>query len=93
MKKQRQYAVEVLSKYSHGKYGKTFYFGFYLYGFSKTDAENVAAETLAEMTFPEISKRCVDCGKPWETFDYSRKDEKIGFDMVDKYFSFKAYIE
>lgn len=96
MAKERQYAVEVTSRYSHGKYGKTFYFGMYLPGFSKKDAEEVGMETLANMTFKEINERCIDgVGKPWKTWHETQVGESdpIGFEMAELFFSCKAYIE
>lgn len=98
--KERQYAVEVLEKHQHGRYGKRFYFGMYLPGFSKKDAEEVGIEMLAAMTFDEINNRCVDDGmKPWQMWhqgDRERnngKDAPIGFDLAEAFFSCKAYIE
>ena len=100
MKKERQYAVEVLEKHQHGKYGKSFYFGMYLPGFSKKDAEEVGIETLAAMSFNEIKSRCVDDGmKVWEIwwqYDHERKNGKdapIGIELADRFFCCRAYIE
>lgn len=96
MKHERQYAVEILQRHSHGRYGKDFYFGMYVPGFSKKDAEEVALETLAQMTFAEIDERCVDNKqKPWHLW-IAREigfDTKIGFDIAESYFTCKAYIE
>lgn len=98
--KERQYAVEVLEKHQHGRYGKRFYFGMYLPGFSKKDAEAVGIETLAGMSFDEINARCVDEGmKPWECWHQHEhegkngKDAPIGFDLAEAFFCCKAYIE
>ena len=99
--KEKQYAVEVLEKYQHGKYGKTFYFGMYLPGFSKKDAENVGIEELAGMSFDEINSRCVypEQQKPWQIFaqgEHERKHGKgaaIGFEIAEQFFSCRAYIE
>ena len=96
MKRERQYAVEVVERYAHGKYGKEFYFGMYLPGFSKKDAEEVGIETIATMTFDEINKRCVnDKQKPWQMWDegHHGKAKPIGFEMAEKYFTCRAYIE
>lgn len=96
MKHERQYAVEVLQRYSHGRYGKDFYFGMYLPGFSKKDAEEVGMETLASMTFAEINSRCVDnVVKPWQIWDEGQcgDDKPIGFDLAEQYFTCRAYIE
>lgn len=92
-KKEKQYAVEVLEKHQHGRYGKRFYFGMYLPGFSKKDAEEVGIETLAEMTFNEINSRCVDEKmKPWECWRIE-KDTPIGIELANMFFCCKAYIE
>jgi len=98
--KERQYAVEVLEKHQHGRYGKRFYFGMYLPGFSKKDAESVGIETLAGMSFDEIKSRCVDDGmKPWECWHQCEhekkngKDAPIGFELAEMFFCCKAYIE
>ena len=95
---EKQYAVEILERYSHGHYGKTYYFGMYVPGFSKKDAEEVAIEMLSEMTFDEITKRCVDenpLSKPWTFWgDYPHWIGKpIGLENADRFFSCKAYIE
>lgn len=96
MKREKQYAVEVIQRYSHGRYGKDFYFGLYLPGFSKKDAEEVGIETIAAMTFDEINKRCVDDKqKPWQVWDERQygTTKPIGFDLAEKYFTCRAYIE
>ena len=100
MRKLKQYAVEVIQRHSHGRYGKDFYFGMYLCGFNKKDAEEVGIETLAQMTFNEINSRCVnDDRKPWEVFDQCRherengKDAPIGVKLAERYFTCRAYIE
>lgn len=98
MKKMKQYAVEVIERHQHGRYGKEFYFGMYLWGFNKKDAEEVGYETLASMTFAEINASCVnpgDLNKPWQIWDQVQHgtDKPIGFDLAEKYFICKAYIE
>ena len=96
MRKEKQYAVEVVQRFAHGRYGKEFYFGMYLHGFSKKDAEEVGIETIAAMTFNEINTRCIE-GKmrPWQVWDEEQygKDKPIGFELAEKYFTCKAYIE
>ena len=95
MRKERQYAIEVLERHQHGKWGKEFYFGMYLPAFSKKDAEEVGIEELASMSFAEITSRCVDDRKkPWQFFeDNNEKDIPIGRSLAEKYFTCKAYIE
>lgn len=94
MKHERQYAVEVIQRYSHGRYGKDYYFGMYLPGFSKKDAEEVGIETLAAMSFDEIDKRCIDTRmKPWHVRDIHITKGAIGFELARKYFTCRAYIE
>lgn len=92
----KQYAVEVLQRCSHGRYGKDFYFGMYLCGFNKKDAEEVGIETLAEMTFEEINNRCVEkFQKPWQIWDEYKHGltTPIGRELAEKYFTCRAYIE
>lgn len=98
--KEKQYAVEVLEAHQHGRYGKRFYFGMYLPGFSKKDAEEVGMEELAGMTFAEINSRCIDDKmKPWQCWhqeNYERqngKDAAIGIELARMFFCCKAYIE
>lgn len=100
MKREKQYAIEVLEAHRHGKYGKQFYFGMYIPGFNKKDAEAVGIETLAEMTFKEINARCVDKKmKPWEVWyqpEHERENGEnapIGIDLAEAFFSCRAYIE
>lgn len=96
MRHERQYAVEVRERFSHGKYGKEFYFGMYVPGFNKKDAEQVCMETLASMTFKEIYDRCVRKGmKPWQVHAESvhGSDKPIGLELAERCFSCKAYIE
>lgn len=101
MKQERQYAVEVLEKWQHGKYGKRFYFGLYVPGFNKADAEAVAEEVVAGMNFYELNSRCVDPekDKPWTVWHEAEQKRRngenapIGFDFTGKFFTFKAYIE
>lgn len=96
MKHEKQYAVEVIQRYSHGRYGKDFYFGMYIPGFSKKDAEEVGMETLAGMTFDEINSRCVNNNqKPWQIWDEHEygNQKPIGFELAERYFVCRAYIE
>ena len=96
MKRDKQYAVEVLSLSRHGKYGKTFYFGMYIPAHSKKDAEDLAMETLSEMTFREINERCVsDNMKPWQVYheNYYGSEKSIGIEYATQFFSVRAYIE
>lgn len=96
----KQYAVEVVQKHQHGRYGKDFYFGMYLYGLNKKDAEEVGMEELAQMSFKEIDERCVDSKmKPWHIWtkdEHERTngvDAPIGFENAEKFFACRAYIE
>ena len=99
--KERQYAVEVLEAHQHGRYGKRFYFGMYLPGFSKKDAEEVGIETLADMTFEEINARCVDENmmNPWQCWHQAAHEKKngknapIGIELAEEFFSCRAYKE
>lgn len=93
---ERQYAVELLEKHQHGRYGKEFYFGMYVPGFSKKDAEEVALETVAGMSFNEIVSRTVDRKKPfWESLYMAGKDldAPVGMEFAERFFTYKAYIE
>lgn len=91
MSKIKQYDVEVLGKYSHGRDGKNYYYGMGLAAYSKSGAENFAFDILSEMTFEEIANSCLD---GWRSFFLTLSTKHpgiIGPDLVDKYFSFKAY--
>ena len=101
MPKEKQYAVEILERHQHGRYGKQLYFGMYLPGFSKRDAEEIGIETLASMSFDEIKSRCIDPNRmyPWECWHQHEHESKhgagapIGLDLAETFFSCKAYIE
>ena len=100
MKQEKQYAVELLEKHQHGKYGKEFYFGLYVPGFNKKDAEEVALETVSRMTFNEIVERTVDRMKPFWEILYrphwlpdGKTDVPVGMEFAQRFFTFKAYIE
>ena len=100
-RQEKQYAVEVIERWAHGRYGKDFYFGLYVPGFNKKDAEEVAIETLAGMSFNEIKSRCVDQHRqyPWEIWwqgEHERKNGEnapIGFELAESFFTCRAYIE
>lgn len=96
-RKEKQYAVEILEKMQHGRWGKDFYFGMYVPGFSKKDAEEVALEMVAGMTFNEIKTATVDKMKGfWNCcYDMYKKDHNkpVGFEFAEKYFTYRAYIE
>lgn len=99
-KVERQYAVELLEKYQHGCYGKCFYFGLYVPGFSKKDAEEVALETVAGMSLNEIKERTVDSEKNfWGTLylpnwtPHGDPTKPVGMEFAERFFTYKAYIE
>ena len=100
MKQLKQYAVEVLEGHQHGRYGKDYYFGMYLWGFNKKDAEDVGIEELANMSFREINERCIDDRqKPWQMWhqqEHEREfgeDAPIGIENAEMFFTCRAYIE
>lgn len=100
MKHERQYAVEVLERFQHGKYGKDFYFGLYVPGYNKKDAEQVAFETVAGMTFNEIKERTRDQVKSRWDIIYKpawlpdgNPEKPVGIKFVESFFTFKAYTE
>ena len=89
----KQYAVEVLERIKRGHEERRYYFGMYLPGFNKKDAEEVGLETLAGMTFEEIESCCIRHDeKPWELM-MQKPTGNIGWDLACKYFSCRAYIE
>lgn len=97
---ERQYAVELLEKYQHGRYAKEFYFGMYVPGFSKKDAEEVALETVSQMSLNEIKSRVVDRAKPfWDTIhaefwtEHGDPNKPVGMKFAEQFFTYKAYIE
>ena len=94
--KQRQYAVDVLERYSHGIYGKEKYTSWLLSETSKARACCFAAEIVAGMTWREILKEKyghdnflsnIFC--PWGC----KLDDQIGHEGAEKYFSYRASIE
>ena len=94
----RQYAVECLGTYRHGKYGRDFFFGLYVPAYSKKDAIEAAITVIAEMSFNDIVEATIDGNKAfWKMLVgyHYRKDtsQPVGLEFVEKYFSFKPYIE
>lgn len=94
----KQYRVEVLEKTSHGRHGKHMFFPLALYGFNMYDAESVAIEMLAGMTFNEFTSYVSYKGKDicWEPILEDNKhnlNNMIGFELVEKYFSFRVFLD
>lgn len=92
--KQRQYAVDVLERYSHGIYGKEKYTSWLLSETSKTRACCFAAEIVAGMTWREILTEA----RPEEYINMyvpfgCKLDDMIGHEGAEKYFSYRASIE
>lgn len=99
MKQMKQYAVEVVGREC---IGKDFFFGMYLYGYSKKDAEEAGYTTISEMTFDELFERIDDeeirknFESSWivKTHDYELgKDAQISYKYTRVMFTCKAYIE
>lgn len=91
----REYNVEILGKYSHGVYGKEFFFGMYLCGFSKADVSGIAMEILANMTLGEFKDRC-PMKSHWFILHYGSCldwDTKLGYGLVNESFSVRANIK
>lgn len=59
----KQYEVEVMGKYFHGRYGKEHYFGMVLSCDSCKSAESFAEELVSVMTYEEFFDRCVNSFK------------------------------
>lgn len=98
----KQYAVEVLEKGSHGKYGKDFFFGMYLWGYNKQDAVDAAYTELSEMTIDELCERATDdkmkyyLNASFAIYMHNKEygeDAPIGIEIAEKLFTCKAYIE
>ena len=94
----KQYAVECLGTYRHGKYGKDFYFGLYVPAYSKKDAIEAAITVVSEMSYQDIITATIDENKCFWTqlvgHDYDRdKSLPVGLEFVEKYFTFRPYIE
>ena len=87
----RQYDVEVLGSKSHGRDGKNYYFGMGLSAYSKTGAEDFAFDILCGMTFEEIADACLDMWKGVFLNLSKKHPGMLGPELVDRYFSFKAY--
>lgn len=91
----KQYAVEVLTKRSHGKYGKD---TFQVWCLSETSKERVIEfgyEILAGMTYREILKEYCEEHKcdiaMMIPFGYDN-DKPIGYENAKCFFSVKAYL-
>ena len=56
----KNYSVEVLSKESHGRYGKSYFFGMCVSAANKKMAESFVEELVDDMTFDEFLEWCVD---------------------------------
>ena len=69
----------------------------YVPGFSKKDAEEVALEMVAGMTFNEIKTATVDKMKHFWDFLYCMHDKDpdkpVGYEFAERFFTYKAYIE
>lgn len=93
--KTKQYAVEVLEKRSHGRYGKDV---FQVWCLSETSKERVVEfgyEILAGMTYKEIIKDFAEEHNHDIRFMIPfgcDNDKPIGYENAKRYFSVKAYL-
>ena len=93
-RKERIYAVEVLSKAKHGKYGRNFYFGMYVGGYNKKHAEYGAFDILETYSINELEQYTVDKEKDyWRIVHVEDRNKPIGMEMAIKLFECKAYVE
>ena len=90
----RQYAVEVLSKYSHGRYGKTKFCVWCLSEKSKQKACYFGYEVLAGMTWSEVfSEKYPDTSAQALLVPHPNNlNDLIGYDNALKYFSCRAFL-
>ena len=91
MARMKQYDVEILGKHSHGRDGKNYYFGMGLAAYSKTGAEDFAFDIVSGMTFEEVAESCLDMWRNHFLGLAKKHPGVIGPELVDRYFSFKAY--
>ena len=96
----KQYAVDVLGKHSHGRYGKELYTSWCLSHTSKAGAEDFALDILSGKTWGELieeieilkDKRMGELESiryiVWEN-GYQESDI-IGLENAERFFSFKA---
>jgi hypothetical protein len=88
----KQYAVEVMTKHSNGRYGKERYCVWCLSETSKAKAESFASEILAGMTWREILEdkwgEMAEMHMPM--FANAKMNDTIGYENAEAYFSFKA---
>ena len=93
--KTKQYAVEVLSKRSHGKYGKDTFQVWCLSETSKERAIEFGYEILAGMTYHEILKPYCEETKTdirmITPFGYDN-EKPIGYEDSKRFFTVKAYL-
>lgn len=93
-RREKCYAVEVLSKMKHGKYGRNFYFGMYVGGFNKQHAEWGAFDILSTYSVNELQQYTVDAEKDyWRIINVEDRDAPIGYEMAERLFACKAYVE
>lgn len=59
----KNYTVEVLGKYSHGRYGKTFYFGMIVSADNKQLAQSMVEELVNDMSDEEFIEWCTEDAK------------------------------
>ena len=90
----KNYAVDVLEKYSHGIYGKEKFTSWRLSETSKQRACSFAAEIIAGMTWQEILSEA----RPDEYLQMyvpagCKLDELIGHENAEKYFSYRAVLD
>lgn len=93
--KTKQYAVEVLEKTSHGKYGKDTFQVWCLSETSKARAVEFGYEILAGMTYREIIKDYCEehkCDIRFMIPFCCESDKPIGYENAKRFFTVKAYL-
>lgn len=97
MSKSKMYAVEVLERCSHGRYGKELMFQLCLCTTSIARAKDFAFDVLAGMTKNEILLACTnDSARSYIELLWPLRnlnDTPIGFENAIKFFSTKAYFD
>lgn len=88
-RKSKDYAVEIYSRYSSGRYGKDHYCGWVLNDISIDNVKSFALEIIAGMTYREFTEQamttlCMPFGVS--------EDDKIGYEKAEELFTIKASV-
>lgn len=75
----KDYTVEVLEKYSHGPYGKQFYFGMIVCADNKQSAQSMVEELVDDMTDDEFIEWCTNDAKSYVKYVHHNKKPETSY--------------